>query len=112
MARSIIGREIELARLELPQKNVDRDITLTLSLRVVNDPPVLERALAKLLQSLLEPLDQTFVNTTALVDEPSRRRLARVDMADVNNVDVSLLLGYFPKTQVGCGSRRKASNEN
>ena len=44
---------------------------------------VLERALAELSSLLLELLDGTLIDTTALVDEmTSGRRLARVDVAD------------------------------
>ena len=44
---------------------------------------VLERALAELGSLLLELLDGTLVDTTALVDKvTSGRRLARVDVAD------------------------------
>ena len=101
MARCIDDREVVLARLKLPQRNVGRDTTLTLSLQVVKDPRVLERALAELLRLLLKLLNRTLVNTTALVDEMARRRrLARIDVTNDNNVDVSLLLGYWPKNQV------------
>ena len=83
MARCIDDREVVLARLKLPQRNVDRDTTLTLSLQVVEDPRVLERALAKLRRLLLKLLNRTLVNATALVDQVARRRgLARVDVAD------------------------------
>ena len=100
MARSIIGREVVLGRLKLPQRNVNRDTTFTFSLQVVMDPRVLERALAKLLRLILDPLDRPLVNAAALVDQVSHRRLARVDVTNDNNVDVSLLLGYWPKNQV------------
>ena len=44
---------------------------------------ILERALAELSSLLLELLDGTLVDTTALVDKvTSGRRLARVDVAD------------------------------
>ena len=95
MPRRVDDREVVLARLELPQRNVDRDTTLTLRLQVVQDPRVLERALPELLRLLLELLDRPLINTAALVDEvPRRRRLARVDVANDNDVDVRLLLGH------------------
>ena len=47
VARRVDDREVALARLRL-QRDVCRDTTLTLSLRVVSDPRVLERALAQL----------------------------------------------------------------
>ena len=46
-----------------------------------------------LLTFLLELLDGTLVDTTALVDQvTSGGRLARVDVADNDHVDVSLVL--------------------
>ena len=60
---------VVLGRLELPQGNVDGDTTLTLGLQFVEDPGVLERALAHLGGLLLELLDGTLVNATALVDQ-------------------------------------------
>ena len=42
MAQSINDGAAVLARLELPQRDVDRENTLTLSLQVVKDPRVLE----------------------------------------------------------------------
>ena len=93
MARSIDDREVVLARLELPLGNVDRDTTLSFRLQVVKDPRVLERALAQLLRLLLDLLNRPLVNTAVLVHESIYRRgLARVDVADENDVDVSLLL--------------------
>merc|ERR1712015_229370 len=69
------------------------DITLTLGLQFVQHPGVLEGALAGLLGLLLELLDGPLVNTTALVDQvTSGGRLAGVNVADDNNVDMSLFL--------------------
>ena len=67
---------------ELPEGNVDGDTTLALSLELVKHPGVLERALTHLLGLLLELLDGSLVNTTALVDEvTSGGGLAGVDVA-------------------------------
>ena len=88
MARSINDCEVVLARRKLPQKNLDRDTTLTLSLQIVKDPRVLERALPKLPRSILEPLYRPLVNAAALVDEMARRRrLARIDVTNDYDVD-------------------------
>ena len=57
--------------------------------------------LSYLLGLLFELFDGTLVDTTALVDQvTSGGRLARVDVADDDNVDVSLFLahGEFLKT--------------
>ena len=62
-------------------------------LRVVNDPRVLERALAQLLRLLLEHLNRPLDNAAALIDQMARRcRLPRVVVNNDNGVDVSLLL--------------------
>ena len=54
---------------ELPESNVDGDTTLTLGLQLVKNPRILEGTLSELGSFLLELLDGTLVNTTALVDQ-------------------------------------------
>jgi hypothetical protein len=71
MSGGIDDGHVELGGLELPESNVDGDTTLTLGLQLVQNPCVLERALAHLSSLLLELLDGTLVDTTALVDEVS-----------------------------------------
>merc|ERR1719391_1331505 len=61
--------DIVLASLELPESDIDGDATLTLSLQLVQNPGVLEGALAHLLGFLLELLDGTLVDATTLVDQ-------------------------------------------
>lgn len=58
--------DIVLRSLELPESDIDGDTTLTLGLQFVQNPGVLERALSELSGFLLELLDGTLVNTTAL----------------------------------------------
>jgi hypothetical protein len=58
--------DIVLRSLKLPQSNVNGDTTFTLSLQFVQNPGILEGALAKLSGFLLKLLDGTLVNTTAL----------------------------------------------
>ena len=48
VARSIDDSDHVLGSLELPERNVDRDTTLTLGLQLVEHPCVLEGALAQL----------------------------------------------------------------
>jgi len=92
---SINDGDIVLGSLKLPQGNVDGDTTLTLSLELVEHPGVLEGTLAEFSGFLLELLDGTLVDTTALVDQvTSSGRLARVDVADDHDVDMSLLLTH------------------
>ena len=101
MSGGINDGDIVLGSLELPQGNVDGDSSLTLGLQLVQDPGVLEGSLAGFGGLLLELLDGPLVNTSALVDQvTSGGRLARVDVADDDNVDVSLFLthGEFLKT--------------
>ena len=69
--------------------------SLTLSLQLVQDPGILEGSLARLLRFLLELLDGSLVNSSALVDEmTSGGGLAGVDVADDDNVDMSLFLAH------------------
>ena len=76
---SVIGdRErfltVVLGSLELPESNVDGDTTLTLGLELVKNPCVLERTLSELSGFLLELLNGTLVDTSALVDQVCRER--------------------------------------
>ena len=58
--------DIVLGGLELPESDIDGDTTLTLGLQLVKNPRVLEGALSELGGLLLELLDGTLVDTTAL----------------------------------------------
>jgi hypothetical protein len=82
VTRGIDDGDIVLGSLELPESNVDGDTTFTLSLQLVEDPGVLEGALAELSSFLLELLDGSLIDTTAFVDEMAGRGgLARVDVS-------------------------------
>lgn len=90
--------------LELPKSNVDGDTSLSLGLKLVKNPSVLERSLkrvrkgsqyyvkisltlSELLSLLLELLNGSLVDTTALVDQVTGGgRLTGVDVTDNNNV--------------------------
>ena len=96
MSGGINDRHVVLGGLKLPESDVDGDTTLTLGLQLVQHPGVLEGALAGLLGLLLELLDGPLVNTTTLVDQmTSGGRLAGVNVADDNNVDMSLFLAHL-----------------
>jgi hypothetical protein len=92
---SVNDGDIVLLSLELPQSNIDGDTTLTLGLELVKNPRILERTLAELGGFLLELLDGTLVNTSALVDQVTGGgRLAGIDVSDDDDVDMSLLLTH------------------
>jgi len=74
MTGSVDDSDIVLGSLELPQGNVDRDTTLTLGLKLVQDPGVLEGALAHLSGFLLILLDRTGIDTLQLVNKMTGRR--------------------------------------
>ena len=96
MSGGVDDGDVVLGGLELPESDVDGDTTLTLSLQFIQHPGVLERALAGLLGLLLELLDGPLVDTSTLVDQvPSGGRLAGVDVADDDNVNMSLFLAHF-----------------
>jgi len=96
MARGVNDGDVELGGLELGEGSIDGDTTLTFSLQVVQYPGILERTLAHLIGFLLVLLDGTLVNTTALVDKmTSGGGLARVDVSDDDDVDVSLFLTHL-----------------
>jgi hypothetical protein len=107
MSGSVNDGDIVLGSLELPESNVDGDTTVirgktrhesefarlaqnrrklhspfTLSLELVKNPCVLEGALAQLGGFLLELLDGSLVDTSALVDQVTGGgRLAGIDAA-------------------------------
>merc|ERR1719290_824062 len=95
MAGGIDDGDVILGGLKLPKSNVDGDTTLTLGLQLVHDPGILEGALARLLSLLLELLNRPLVNTSTLVDQVTGGGgLARVDVANDDNVDVGLFLSH------------------
>merc|ERR1719429_405526 len=113
MSGSIDDGDIVLGSLELPESDIDGDTSLTLGLQLVKHPGVLEGSLAGLRRFLLELLDGPLVNTSALVDQVTGGgRLARVDVANDDNVDVSLFLTHGERlvftTRVSC--RSESSN--
>lgn len=92
VARGVNNGDVVLRGLELPESDIDGDTTLTLGLQLVKYPGVLEGALTKLLGFLLELLDDTLVNTTTLIDQvTSGGRLASIDVANNDEINVSLL---------------------
>merc|ERR1719150_416555 len=95
MAGGVDDGDVVLGSLEFPESDINGDTTLTLGLQLVHDPGILEGALARLLSLLLELLDGPLVNTSALVDQVSGGGgLARVDVANDDNVDVGLFLSH------------------
>ena len=82
--------------LEFPEGNIDGDTTLALGLKLVEHPGVLEGGLAHFGGFLLELLDHTLGDTSALVDEMSGRGgLARVDVADNDEIDLIFFFSHF-----------------
>ena len=95
MSGGINDGDIVLGSLELPESNINGDTSLTLSLQLVQHPGILEGSLARLGRLLLELLNGSLVNTSALVDQvTSGGGLARVDVSNDNNVDMSLFLAH------------------
>jgi hypothetical protein len=93
--RSVNHSAVVLVGLKLPQGNVNGDAPLPLGLELVEHPGVLEGPLVHLGRLLLEPLDDTLVDASKLVDEVAGGGgLAGVDMANDHNVDVNLLLPH------------------
>jgi hypothetical protein len=93
----LVNRKLTLVLggLELPESDINGDTTLTLGLELVKNPSVLEGTLTEFGGFLLELLDGTFVNTTALVDQVTGSGgLARIDVTDDDDVNVSLFLTY------------------
>merc|ERR1719262_1935092 len=95
VAGGVDDGDVVLWSLELPEGDINGDTTLTLGLQLVHDPGILEGALARLLSLLLELLNRPLVNTSTLVDQVTGGGgLARVDVANDDNVDVGLFLSH------------------
>merc|ERR1719285_1021358 len=96
VASSINEGDVVVLCLELPQSDVNGDTTLTLSLEFVQNPGILEGALAHLLGLLLKLLNDTLVDTTAFVNEmASGSGLAGIDVSNDDNIDVQLFFTHF-----------------
>jgi hypothetical protein len=77
------------------QRAISMVIPLSLGLELVHDPGVLEGTLTRLGGLLLELLNGSLVDTTALVDEVTGRGgLAGVDVTDDDEVDVRLFFAH------------------
>jgi hypothetical protein len=95
MSGGINDGEVVLRSLELPQGDIDGDTTFALCLELVQHPRILEGGFTHLLGFLLELLNGTLVNTTALVDQVTGSgRLASIDVTDDDGVDVNLLFSH------------------
>ena len=95
MSGGIDDGHVVLGGLELPESDVNGDTSLTLGLQLVQNPGILEGSLARFGGLLLELLDGPLVNASALVDQmTSGGRLAGVDVADDDDVDMSLFLAH------------------
>ena len=95
MSGGINDGDIVLGGLELPESDIDGDTSLTLGLELVKNPGILEGSLSGLGGLLLELLNGSLVDTSALVDQvTSGGGLARVDVANNDNVNVGLFLSH------------------
>ena len=89
------GEEMALG-LELPQSDIDGDTSLSFGLKFVKNPSVLERSLTHFFGFLLELLDGSLINTTALVDQvTSGGGLSGVDMTNDDQVNVLLFFTHL-----------------
>ena len=96
MSGGIDDGEVILGGIELPEGDIDGDTSLSLGLELVHDPSVLERGLSEIGGLLLELLDGSLVDTSALVDQVSGGGgFTSVDVSNDDNVDVSLFFGHF-----------------
>merc|ERR1719203_658706 len=96
MSGSVDDGDVVLRGFELPESNIDSLSKFTLGVQFVQNPRVLEGAFAHLLSLLLNVLDGSLVDTTALVDQVSGGGgLTGVHVANNHNVDVDLFLSHF-----------------
>jgi len=96
VSRSVDDSNHVAGGFELPQGDIDGNTTLTLSLQLVEHPCVFEGSLAEFSSFLLELLNCSLVDTTALVDQVTGSGgFAGIDMSDDDDVYVKLLLSHF-----------------
>ena len=96
VAWSINDGEDGFLGLELPEGDINGDTSLSFGLKLIEDPSVLERGFTHLIGFLLELLDSSLINTTALVDQvTSGGGLAGVDMTNNDEVDVSFFFTHL-----------------
>jgi hypothetical protein len=87
--------DVELVGLELPEGDIDGDTSFSLGLELVQNPSVLEGTFAHFLGFLLELLDSSLVDTSALVDEVTGSRgFTGIDVADNDDVNMSLFFSH------------------
>jgi hypothetical protein len=92
---SVDDGDVEFRSFELPESNIDGDTSFSFGLKLVQNPGVLERAFAHFGGFLLELLDGSLVDTTALVDQVTGGcRFTRIDVADNDDVNVSLFFSH------------------
>jgi hypothetical protein len=95
MAWGVDDGDLVLVGLELPQSNIDGDTTFSLGLKLVEYPSVFERTFSHFGGFLLEFLDGSLVDTTAFVDQMTGRgRFTGIDVADNDNIDMSLCFSH------------------
>ena len=95
MSRGINDGDEELGGLEFPESNINGDTTFTFGLQLVEYPGIFEGALSHFTRFLLELLNGTLVDTTALVDEmASGGGLAGVDVTDDHDGNMDLFLTH------------------
>jgi len=86
---SINNGEVILSGFEFPEGDIDGDTSFSLSLKLVENPSVLERSLTGFSRLLLELLNGSFVDTTALVDQVSGSSgLAGIDVSNNDQVNM------------------------
>ena len=92
VSRGINDGEVVLGGFELPEGDIDGNTSLALRLELVHDPGILEGGLAHIGSFLLELLNSSLVDTTALVNQvTSGSGLAGVDVSNNDEVDVHLI---------------------
>jgi len=87
--------DMELVGLELPEGDIDGDTSFSLGLQLVQNPSVLEGTFTHLMGFLLELLDGSLVDTSALVDEVTGSSgFTGIDVADNDDVNMSLFFSH------------------
>ena len=96
MAWGVNDGEEVLLGLELPKRNIDGDTSLTLGLKLVEDPGVFERRFTNFLGFLLVLLQSPLLDSTALVDHmTSGGRFTGIDVTDDDEVHMWLFLTFL-----------------
>jgi len=88
--------DVEFFGFEFPEGDINGDTSFSFGLEFIEHPGVFERSFTHFVGFFFEFFDNSFIDTSTLVDQVSSRgRFSGIDVSDDNDINVSLLFGHF-----------------